>query len=304
MKKMLLYLCRVYCITLLFVLSMSRMVHCEYYDGPAKDEYDIITSVGDNRFFLCWKNITGFDQNEEMIGVYDAEIQTWTIPYRSYPLPPTAQVDFSKSVPSDYDPSNHVYYFGEGVFGYSCFGDSSCTMCFLSSITGTVFSVEFGLYRWISETLRFSNGKALAIEDIPDNEKNWDLGYLPPTERFCFINIDGSVESIDIPDFEAYYCGRFLVSEQKDDIAGAKFKVFDKATSKEHPYLYVYLYYIDKTVIISDETYTSRLNYETVISFENNEIILKNLVGDDGQYYWASFDLEGNVIQPATQMSS
>lgn len=255
----------------------------EYESLPPEEEYDEIIA-SDERYILCSKEVADFEQDETYYGIYDVQTGEWPFEYQA--------------VPGYMGPA---YACGSGVFVYS-YSAGDLNAEFLSADLNGVFDLSAVMVEGMNTSrIRFVNGRSLI--PIRDGELGTDdEGYRLQDIELFWVDTYGNTELANIPGFEnsTIYWNDFLLGN--DDV----FVMLFEQKKDDNVYMYLYVYEIDKTIIIKDQQYTTcSFSGEGISAYydEDEEVIgIDNLEGKDGEVYYAEFDLDGNVVVPATKL--
>ena len=266
----------------------------EDYKLPPEGEYDEIV-LEDDRYYLCKKTESGFDQNMECYGIYDGATGQWALEYRELPLDDISFYDFNAH--------------GDGVFSY-IYSSYYGKICFLSAELGDLFKTDKVNGR---EKVSFQDGKALIVlsQDRRYVKINGE-SMLSPDRRLCWLNTQGQMEDVVLPEFGTdgmlYWSDSYIVGPSETAIYARKFDNYNTGECKS--YIYFYFYDDDTYTIIEDQNYSTRvpeyLGDEddcSNVELYGDVIYIDNLQGEDGEKYYAEFDRKGNVVTKATLMN-
>lgn len=164
--------------------------------------------------------------------------------------------------------SQYLEYIGDGVFLYNYYSGKKY---YLSAPLGDYFSIDFDTY---SYSKYFQGGYSLG------ELENGKLGVLSVYGKVIQTGISGGRL--------VYQCDKGFVIKRSD---------WDGNTEE------VILYYYDTNQAISiNETYATRMTDDTFYKMTDTNLYVQNLLGMDGQNYYAVFDKDGNVTVPAMTM--
>ena len=261
--------------------------------GPPEDEYTEII-LHDDRYFLCKKVQSGFSENGEYYGIYDAINCIWALEYSQYDTHDLNTLNFI----------NH----GCGVFSYK-YSSYYGTRMFLSADMGYVFKTDT-IYN--PETVKFYDGRAIALlHDEPS--QTYVNGMIAPDIRLVWLDTYGTVSDVAIPGFNSddliYWYESVLTGESDQDKIYANC-FYNYNTGSCLYYIFVYHFEDGSTTLIGDQEYVTRLQKYLGDSPSNSNITIRNgiiridqLEGDDGKLYYAEFSKDGNLVTPATPMN-
>ena len=271
--------------------SEATVIETTSYGPPAGEYTEIV--LHDDRYYLCRKVESGFSENGEYYGIYDAVNYKWALEYAQYNT-------------HDIDTLNFINH-GCGVFSYK-YSSYYGTRMFLSSELGDCFETEM-IYN--PGTVKFIDGRAIALlHDEPSN--TYVNGMIVPDIRLVWIDTYGSIYDVEIPDFVSndmlYWSESVLTGDfHQNQIYANSF--YNYNTGSRLYYVFIYHYEDGSTTLISDQEYTTRLteyigdsSSNSNITINGNIIRIDNLEGDDGNLYYAEFDREGNLVTSATLM--
>lgn len=260
----------------------------DFYYPPA-DDYDELL-INDERYFLCKKYVSGFDEDSVYYGIYDGETGEWTF-------------EFTDLDAGDRD-SSQFYNHGDGVFCFTYLSEMGNTkICFLSSDLGNYFTCNADTEQ---EEINFVNGKAFLLLHQDTAIEN---GRGTPNNKLYFLTTYGEIEEISIQGFEEdpnYYWNSVGLSDNDDtQIYARSFENY--ASGDRITYIYVYFYETNEYLIIDYPNYTEKLvtNFGTnpdnsSVHLNNDVLRIDGLKGVDGNRYYAEFDKAGNLVTKAT----
>lgn len=260
--------------------------------GPPINEYTDIV-LHDDRYYLCRLVQSGFSENGEYYGIYDALNCRWALDYAQYDTHDIDMITFQ--------------YHGSGVFSYQ-YSWYYGTKMFLSADLGYSFETE-KIYNY--KTLRFIDGKAIAlIHDEPS--QTYINGMIAPDSKLVWIDTYGAISDVVIPGFDPddliYWSESVLTGDSDQNRIYAN-SFCNYNTGSRLYYVLVYHYKDGTVTLISDQEYTTRLQEYIGDSPSNSNITIKGdliridqLEGDDGNLYYAEFDFDGNLVTPASPM--
>lgn len=249
------------------------------FSTPPEEEYDGIVE-SDDRYFLCKKHESGFEEDTTLYGLYDGETGKWATDF----------MDLGEQV-------NSFYNNGEGVFSY-------LGKYFMSADYGGVFKLDT-TYHTSCEEIFFNGGKAFVFIDSDDQGAR-DI----PDVYMYRVSTVGELEGVEVPGCDKDEC--FWVSanvvDPDDEIIYAR--VFRRYTDDDDRYcIYVYMYETGESLVIDVDKYYDNMNlsmgvvdYNTCVSYDGEYIRVENLDGADGESYYVEYDLEGNLITEPTLM--
>lgn len=274
-------------------ISVQETFPVEINKEPPISEYDEII-LNDERYYLCKKVISGFDQNAVCYGIYDAQLEGWAYDFLELPVGDNDHPDF--------------YYHQEGVFSYSYINSSGNTNnCFLSADYGDYFTCDLETN---PQQVRFLNGQAFAL--LYEKSKN-EGGQLTPGNKLYMMSKYGELQEIQIEGFEAdqryYWDEACIYNMHSDEIYARSFRNY--ISGEKRIYIMVYFYEDGSCLILDDQKYNERLilliggkshEENTNVSLYGDLIRIENLEGDDGNNYYVEYDRSGNLVTDATLM--
>ena len=258
----------------------------ELVSGPPESDYTEIV-LQDDQYYLCKKIQSGFTDNSEYYGIYDAQNNTWALQYAGY---------------ETYDiPSMIFNSHGNGMFSYK-YSSYYGTMMFLSAELESSFQTE-KIYNY--ESVKFIDGRAIALIHEEPSQTYVD-GMIAPTSRLVWIDTYGNISSVSIPGFDSddllYWSESVLTGySDQDEIYANSF--YNYNTGERLHYVFIYHYEDGSCTLISDQDYIGDSPSSSNITVEGDIIRIDQLEGDDGELYYAEFDRDGNVVTPATLMN-
>ena len=281
------------------VISVMAIV-CNVSDNVVADEwidvdYDEIVAEGDE-YYLLKKNISGFTENRMEYAIYNWEEQCFALDYID--LPEDNRVSVSIGAPSGTKIINdnlEFIYNGDGVFSYSYYNGDSVDQCFLSENANGYFLADIGGY---GEEIQFIGGKSLVL--INDHKSGYVDGHMPPNAKLCWITDGGDITDFKMEGYNNQTPEQFayLDSGQYGKINCFAYTFINIDREK---IMLVYDANREESVYITDADCLTRLSQDSYVQVEcsddEDEIQLNNLLGDDGKLYYATFDMNGKLIE-------